>query len=302
MPVIFVFVDGIGFGKRDQSNPFLNKNLRFFNEITNGAGLTDEFQNIKTPDLCHISIDANLDVDGLPQSGTGQTSLFTGFNAQKFLGRHFGPFPHSKLRPILESDSIFHKVISFGFSAHFLNAYPDIYFEKSKRKNRWSCTTLMAKSAGLRLNRESDILEGNAITAEITQERWREMLDTNIPEISQETAAERVLLASEKYDFVLYEYYLTDKAGHSKNSEQAANVLVNLDRFLLHIYRNKNKNTHLVISSDHGNLENLTIKTHTRNPVPFFVSGPDSDIISEAESITDVANGLLQLLKMQQSN
>jgi len=38
MGVIFVFVDGIGFGKNDKQNPFTNKNLSFFNKISNGSG------------------------------------------------------------------------------------------------------------------------------------------------------------------------------------------------------------------------------------------------------------------------
>lgn len=37
-----------------------------------------------------------MGVDGLPQSGTGQVSIFAGINAPKIVGYHFGPFPHSK--------------------------------------------------------------------------------------------------------------------------------------------------------------------------------------------------------------
>jgi len=296
MSVIFVFVDGIGFGENHSKNPFKNNELTFFNAISEGYGLTVDFDQILSTDLTHIKLDANLDVDGLPQSGTGQTSLFTGINASKIVGRHFGPFPHSKIRPFLKNESLFHKVISKGYTSHFMNAYPDIFFKKSEKMNRWSCTTLMVKSAGLRLNRLNDVVEERALTAEITQETWRNVLNLTVPEISPELAAQRMLNASNEYDLVLYEYFLTDKAGHSKNDQFAREVLTKLDRFLFFIYKNKKQDTHLVISSDHGNLENMEIKTHTRNPVPLIVSGPHADKFITAKSITDVTEGILEVL------
>jgi len=296
MGVIFVFVDGIGFGKNDKQNPFTNKNLSFFNKISNGSGLTNNFKEIRRKGLIHLKIDANLDVDGLPQSGTGQTSLFTGVNASKVIGRHFGPYPHSKIRPLLKNESIFKKVLSKGYTSHFMNAYPDIFFEKSEKKNRWSCTTLMAKSAGLQLNRLHDVIKERALTAGITQEAWREILGINIPEITPEKAAERILKVSDEYDFVLYEYYLTDKAGHKRSEQFAFQVLEKLDRFLFSINERKKEDQTLIVSSDHGNLENLEIKTHTRNPVPLIISGLSRYSAVNAESITDVCRTIVEIL------
>lgn len=299
MSVIFIFIDGIGFGEDHKKNPFTSKRLSFFNSVSNGSGLTNKFKEIRTPDLTHLKIDANLGVEGLPQSGTGQTSLFTGINASKIIGRHFGPYPHSKIRPLLESESIFHRVISKGYKPHFMNAYPDIFFEKSEEKNRWSCTTLMAKSAGLRLNRVNDVIKGRALTAGITQKAWREMLGLDVPEITPEIAAERILNTSVEYDFVLYEYYLTDKAGHKKSEMFAMEVLEKIDRLLLHINEHKKEEQILLVSSDHGNLENLDIKTHTRNPVPLIISGAHRDYNTAAESITDVSSAVLKILDDQ---
>jgi 2,3-bisphosphoglycerate-independent phosphoglycerate mutase len=299
MSVIFIFIDGIGYGEDKKKNPFTNQKLSFFKGISNGSGLTNKFREIRTQDLTHIKIDANLDVEGLPQSGTGQTSLFTGINASKIVGRHFGPYPHSKIRPHLENGSIFHKVLSKGYKPYFMNAYPDIFFKKSEKRNRWSCTTLMVKSAGLRLNRLDDLIEERALTAGITQETWREMLDLNVPEITSENAADRILKVAEEYDFVLYEYYLTDKAGHKKSKTYAVEVLEKLDRFLFHLNEEKKEDQVLVISSDHGNLENLDIKTHTRNPVPLIISGAHRDCNTTAESITDVSSTILKILDYQ---
>jgi len=296
MKVIFVFVDGIGFGKEDRSNPFYNCNLSFFNEVTGGKGFTNSFNEIKSDKLVHLKIDATLGVSGLPQSGTGQTALFTGVNAANIVGRHFGPYPHSKLKPYLSEHSLFHKSISNGFSPHFINAYPDIFFERAENKQRWTCTTLMTKKAGLELNRVSDVQQEKAITAEITQNVWRNKLKLNVPEVTPESAASRLVNATREYDLILYEYYLTDKAGHSKNFEVAKTALFKLDRFLYYIFKNKPDDTVLVLSSDHGNLENIEIKTHTFNSVPWIVSGPGARITNDVKSIMDAKNAILKLL------
>ena len=241
-------------------------------------------------------IDANLGVRGLPQSGTGQATLLTGKNASKIVGKHFGPFPHSKIKPLLKSDSLFHKILEMNKSPHFLNAYPDIFFKKSKQKNRWSCTTLMVKSAGVRLNRLEDIQSGKAITAEIVQSAWRNILGLDVPEIKPEEAAQRALNAIKRYDFVLYEYYLTDKAGHSQDRKRADEVLKNLDLFLMEILSNLAENDTLVITSDHGNLEDLLTKSHTRNPVPLFVKG-NTEPFKEVKSIEGITPAILEILK-----
>ena len=44
----------------------------------------------------------------------------------------------------------------------------------------------------------------------------------------------------------------------------------------------------LVVTSDHGNVEDLSVKTHTYNPVPLIVSGPHAAQFNE---ITDLTGG-----------
>ncbi|MCC5940004.1 MAG: alkaline phosphatase family protein [Balneolaceae bacterium] len=296
MSVLFIFIDGVGIGENSTLNPLASENLHSFSYFTSCMGVHIECEEVKKNGILFKKTDANLDVEGLPQSGTGQTSLFTGINASKKIGKHFGPFPHSKIKPLLRKKSVFHKAIEMGKSAHFLNAYPDIFFEKSEKRDRWSCTTLMTKSANLRLNRLQDVLEERAITAEIVQSAWRSMLNLDVPSIDPEDAAERALNALNAYDLVLYEYYLTDKAGHAQDREMADKVLMVLDRFLMQIIKNKKPDDTLVICSDHGNIEDLSTKTHTRNPVPLFVAG-DTEPFSEAKSILDVTPGILRVLE-----
>ncbi len=296
MAVLFIFIDGIGLGKNKPENPLASPGLKSFSYFTGENGIHEDCKEAVSEKKLFKKIDANIGVDGLPQSGTGQTSLFTGINASKKIGKHFGPYPHSQIKPLLKKKSLFHKVLAEGLKPHFLNAYPDIFFEKSEKRNRWSCTTLMAKSAGLTLNRLDDVLNGDAITAEIIQSAWKNMLNLDVPEIAPEEASKRVLNALTKHDLVLYEYYLTDKAGHEMNRELADHVLGVMDRFLIYIIENfdTDKNT-LVITSDHGNLEDLSTKTHTRNSVPLFVLG-NMEPFKNTESILDITPAILKVL------
>jgi len=300
MAVLFIFVDGIGIGENQSENPLTSPKLSSFSYFTNQNGVHNECEERITNGQLFKKIDANIGIEGLPQSGTGQTSLFTGENASKKIGKHFGPYPHSKIKPLLRKKSLFHKTLEIDKKPHFLNAYPDIFFEKSEKRNRWSCTTLMAKSTGVPLNRLEDVLNEKAITAEIVQWAWRDMLNLDVPEIKPEEASKRVLNSLKENDLVLYEYYLTDKAGHAQDREMADRILSVLDRFLLYIIQNLNEKDTLIITSDHGNLEDLSTKTHTRNPVPLFVKG-DTEPFKNAASILDITPAILTVLSNNQA-
>lgn len=293
MAVIFIFIDGIGLGEASEKNPFFVDTYESF-QILSGENFSHNSENILTNNHIFKPIDANLGVVGLPQSGTGQTTLFTGENASKVIGKHFGPYPHSGIKYLLKEQSIFHAVKEVGKKPYFINAYPPIFFEHAKRRNRWSCTTLMTQSAEMRLNSTEEVLKGEALTAEIVQNAWRERLNIDLPKIDATEAARRLLNVVPNYALVMYEYYLTDKAGHNQKIEDAQRVLNTLDEFLLHIIKEKRSEDVLVITSDHGNLEDLSTKTHTRNEVPLFVMGEGAETFSEVESLVGVKNGIMK--------
>jgi 2,3-bisphosphoglycerate-independent phosphoglycerate mutase len=130
----------------------------------------------------------------------------------------------------------------------------------------------MTTRAGMKLNSVKDVLEERAITAELTQDAWRKRLSMDVPLISEEEAADRVIRASKEHDLVLVEYYLTDKAGHSRDAKLAHSILTRMDRFLQHLDPGRQEHGYtLLLTSDHGNLEDLSVKTHTYNRVPLFV-------------------------------
>ena len=111
MGFLLIFVDGIGIGENDkEKNPFSAANSKYFKALLNQP---DRF--IETiPDGIIVPTDACLGMDGLPQSATGQTSLFTGRNAQKEVGRHVNAFPTISVRKILKSNNIMMELARMG--------------------------------------------------------------------------------------------------------------------------------------------------------------------------------------------
>ena len=59
-----------------------------------------------------------------------------------------------------------------------------------------------------------------------------------------------------------------------------------------------NKKTTLVICSDHGNLEDLSVKTHTLNPSLTIAAGKNSeDIFRSVKSIIDIKPAIIKYCK-----
>lgn len=126
---LIIFLDGVGIGKNDPSiNPFFARKFRFFEEY---FGKTPHFEEPKLKEgNAHLfPVDANMGVEGLPQSGTGQTSIFAGFNAPKYIGKHFGPYPYSTLLPLLKRENIFNAFLYRKLKVSFANAYPKLFFD-----------------------------------------------------------------------------------------------------------------------------------------------------------------------------
>ena len=297
MSFIFLFVDGVGLGERSDLNPFTNgQTYSSFSFMTDKQPFTIEVEDIKKEDHVFKTIDARLGIEGLPQSGTGQTTLFTGKNASKIAGRHFGPFPHSKTKYLYHEKSIFVRLQEKGKTCYFMNAFPQIFFNKAKERDRWSCCTYMTRSAGIPLNSVNEVLEGKAITAGILQDAWRKKLKIDVPAITAQDAAVRVVDMAGEKDFILVEYYLTDNAGHSQDLSYSHKILQRLDQFLHALIHKKRNQDTLFLTSDHGNIEDLSTRTHTLNRVPMFVYGPGAQKFKGVESIKGITDVTVRLL------
>ena len=247
-----------------------------------------------------VPLDATLGVGGLPQSGTGQTSLFTGINAAQLIGKHFGPHPYSSLRPVIREKSIFLQVRGLGKKSFFANAFPHQYFTHIESNNsRVTATTLAWLATGDSLNDYTMLRTGDAISADITNERWDRLGYPGMPVVTPQEAGRRLVSLTREHDFVLYEYYFTDKAGHDQSMNDATGILQKLDGLLEGIMSGFDHNSMLlIVASDHGNLEDLSTKSHTRNPVPLLVLGNrHRDITKHATDLTHVVPAIVELFR-----
>ena len=232
-----------------------------------------------------IPLEATLGMDGLPQSGTGQTALLTGEDVADLHGRHFGPWVPVALRPLVEQRSVLQRALAAGRSAAFANAYPRAWPGSGRRSRFIAAPPLAAKAAGLMDRHEEALGEGRAVSSEIVNDGWRSHLGHDwLPEISPQEAGANLAAISSEVDLTLYAHYATDDAGHSQSMDAAVSALQRVDGFLEGLLQEMAPDTLLLITSDHGNIEDVRAG-HTRNPVLAIVSGPGA---RGAEKLTDL--------------
>lgn len=295
-----IFLDGVGIGENDpEKNPFIRRGFKTFEKIFGSIPHKNNSTLIK--DSYYLfPVDPVMGIINLPQSGTGQVSIFCGINAPKLIGKHFGPFPYSTTIPIIEKENILKYYKQKGKKVFFANAYPKIFFDYlNSGKQRLSVTSLSCRLSGIRLNRVTDVKRGKALTAEITNSRWNKKLKYNLNVISPKTAAKRLLRIAKDNDFTLYEFFLTDHLGHGRISDEFEEIYNNLDEFLFTILTEMDlKNLTLIICSDHGNFEDLSVKTHTMNDALTITAGKYSKKLFEnIRDLSDIKPSIIKYCK-----
>jgi 2,3-bisphosphoglycerate-independent phosphoglycerate mutase len=297
--ILMIFIDGVGIGKEDyESNPFFKYGFKTFTEIF-GEIPTLKKRLLINNNIYLFPTDARLGLKGFPQSGTGQTSIFCGVNAAKMVGKHFGPYPYSTLIPVIKEKNIFKYYLSKNEKVFFANAYPKVFFDYIRSgKSRLSVTTLSCRLNGMRLNKVTDVRRGKAITAEITNERWNTKLKYNLPVIRPGTAAGRLLKIAGQNSFTAYEYFLTDLIGHGRYDGDIKKTVNALDEFLYTVITGMNKNMTLIVCSDHGNFEDLSVKTHTLNPSLTITAGRNAEkLFNNIKDISQIKSAIINYCK-----
>jgi hypothetical protein len=290
--VLFVFVDGIGLGDDDPGHNPLAVDRPGFLAMSGGVRWISGDGPTSNGAVFH-SIDACLGVDGYPQSGTGQATLFTGENCARLAGRHYGPFPHSTSRPALRSRSIFARIGADRCA--FANAFPPRYFEIMQARDRWPVMTRACLDAGVPVRTLAELRAGDAIAADLTGRGLRDMgLDVEV--LTPAGTAANALRLAGRHRLTVVEIFHTDKAGHARDRAAADRVLDDLDAFLSALVSKRTDGLLVVLTSDHGNLEDLRVRTHTRNPVPFAALGPGAGRLSGVRSLVDVTPALVGLV------
>lgn len=296
--VLFVFLDGVGVGAADSRvNPFLAAADRTptLRSLLDGRVPTLEEPRVRGASGFAFPLDATLDVDGTPQSGTGQAALLTGENAAEIFGRHFGPWTPVSLRPLVEERSILRVARDRGRRVAFANAYPRGW-PGPRGGRRIAGPPLAARGAGVLDRHEEALAAGQAVASGLVNDGWREHLGhAGLPRVSPQEAGVNLARIAAAADLTLFAHYSTDTAGHRQDLREGVTALVRVDAFLNGVLSEMTADTLLVIASDHGNLEDAR-GGHTRNPALGLAAGPGADRAAELSDIREVAAFILGAL------
>lgn len=315
MTVALLFIDGVGVGQRDPRVNPLARHAFLLSQFADGHGTALPRNGAM------ITVDATFGVPGRPQSASNQTALLTGTPAPRIIGKHVLGFPNPSLRELIREHSIIRRMVHAGKRATFANSYPAGYLdalglrrrsseradveipERARRRLKASATTLAMAAGDVPLRTLDDARAGRGLTHCIDGRRASAQ-GFGVPQRSPEEAAKIFLELASEVDFALFEHFLADEAGHAQDFAAAEAALGTFDDFARQVVKQKPDLLHLVIVSDHGNVEELSSRQHTLNRVPVLYFGPTPEILREQGghggpplwTLADV--GLLLLLRL----
>lgn len=301
MKFLFLFMDGVGLGENDpQHNPFAKIAMPNLEMLLGGNKLIKDSAGFEGQRATLLAIDANLGVDGLPQSATGQGALVTGKNISEMVGEHYGPKPNEPVRQIIKESNLFISLQERGYTSALLNGYPPRYFQGIESGKRLlSSIPLALTSAGIPLKTEHEMLNGDALSVDFTGKSWREQLGyTEYPVMAPRDAGKKLADLSLSYDLAFFEFWISDYVGHHQDHEAATFMLENFDLVLGGLLENwQDEQGLILITSDHGNMEDLSIRKHTFNPVPALLIGNHElrrSFVANLSDISEITPAILQ--------
>jgi len=295
MSVLLFFIDGLGIGARGPQNPF--------------DGLDDAeplalFANEDTTtihDGIVVPTDARMGVEGRPQSASGQTTILTGVNVPQLLGYHKQGFPNVAMLEILREHSTFLQLKRAGVGPiTFANTYTQRFFEE---RPRWvSATTAAMEAAAVPFRQVEDLKAGRAVYHDFTNQLLIERGE-DVELRNAEQAAEVLAAIVAENRFTLYEYFITDKIGHKQDLQLAKTTLQNLARLIRELLARIDLNsTSVILTSDHGNIEDISTRNHTLNMVPTIVWGRDNNRIATGiRTLADITPAIVETLTRKAS-
>ena len=288
--VLLFFIDGLGIGSRGASNP-----LDGLDGAEPLAIFHDEVPNTPMEGIV-VPTDACLGIEGRPQSASGQTTILTGINAPALLGYHKQGFPNAAMLEIIRDHSIFLQLTRAGIEPiTFANTYTQRFFNE---RPRWvSATTAAVEAAAIPFRRVADLKAGRAVYQDFTNATLIERGEDVSPRTPDEAAAILTRIAGENR-FTLYEYFITDKVGHAQDMTAARAVLTNLARLIRGVLAGIDlRRTSVILTSDHGNIEDLSSRNHTLNAVPTIVWGANRHFIADRiQTLADITPAIVDVL------
>lgn len=296
--ILFLFVDGVGLAPASATNPLATLPTPALRSLLGGPLTTEQAQCGER--LLLRPIDATLGVPGKPQSATGQTALFTGKNGAALLGHHVTAFPGPQLKALIAEHSLFKRVTEAGRSATFANPYHAAYLDQVRRGEvRASVTTWAMEAAGLRFRDETDLANGEAVTWDAVGDYFSTRSNLPVEPVAAQEAGRRLARLANLHDLVVWETFLTDLAAHGRFGMRVEDAVERVDGLLGGCLAELDPSVTMVLTSDHGNLEDGKQPLHTTNPVPLLVVGPQAPLFANRESILDLTPTILQCLGIQ---
>ena len=298
--LLFIFLDGIGLGPDNpETNPLARVEMPYLQSLLGGDKLLASAAPYVSDNVSLLALDAGLGVDGLPQSATGQAVLMTGINIPAELGYHYGPKPNPQVANYLKNgNTLFSWLHAKGKKAALLNAYPPRYFSGIESGKRlYSSIPLAVTSAGYSLFNQEEFFEGKALSADFTGHGWRSMLEiAEAPLRSAHEAGAKLAGLAQAYDFSMFEYWASDYAGHKQNMGWAIEQMEVFDGVLEGLIEAWNMDEDLIlVTSDHGNMEDLSTRRHTDAKVPGLIIGEKHKTFAEGlRDLTGIAPKIRQ--------
>jgi hypothetical protein len=297
-------MDGVGLGGADpEVNPFVRARLPHLTGLLGEGWYLAERGRFTSDRVSLIPTDANLGVAGRPQSATGQATILTGRNLPRLIGEHYGPKPDRRVAAEIHAGTIFHEVAAAGGRAALLTPYPDRFFAAIDRGARLlSAVPLAANSAGLPLMTTADLRAGRAVSPGFTGQAWRDLLGyEDIPILTLAEAGRRIARLGRDHDFSFFEHWPSDQRGHRGTLAEAAAHLELIDGVMGGLLEawSEDDAPLLIITSDHGNIEDKSQRGHTRNPVPTILMGRDhADLAAQIADLADIAGVVRRVLDL----
>ena len=299
------FMDGVGLGGSDPAvNPFVTAAMPHLTGLFGESWYLKDRGHVITGRASLVPTDANLDMPGRPQSATGQATILTGRNVPRLIGEHYGPKPSPEVAAIIKQGTLFHEVVAAGGRAALITPYPQRYFDAIDSGRRLlSAVPLAATSAGLPLMTADDLHQGRAVSPEFSGQGWRDHLGyADIPTLSLPEAGRRIAAIAQSYHFSFFEHWPSDRAGHRGSLAEAVHHLEMIDVVIGNLLDAWNHAAGLlVITSDHGNIEEKDHRQHTRNPVPTILAGwRQAELAANIHDLTDIAVVVRETLALPQ--
>ncbi|MCB9454704.1 MAG: hypothetical protein H6671_01815 [Anaerolineaceae bacterium] len=285
MHILMVFLDGIGLGEDNPAvNPFAVATMPTLTALTNGQRWLKGIGEQHSPHAVFIPTDPRLGVPGRPQSATGQAAILTGVNVPQLIGEHYGPKPNPPIRELLAKDNFFKQMVSQGKTAALLEAYPPRWHEVVNSGKRLRASYQEAAyQAGVPIFDEKAIYQQDALAGDWTGQGWRDELGyTDTPVYSPQEAGRKMVELSRRYTFAFFPHWFTDIIGHRGPLEDGVRLLELFDGVMTGAMETWNDDEGLIIiTSDHGNMEDVSSRTHTENDVPTLIIGAAKTAFAE---------------------